>query len=115
MELELTPEAFEALLARLYERGDRLEFRQPDETYPRSETVDAYVFSGHAEALLSEEFESDMWGTLEDLDETAESEAEAWAKIRAFYLGRGNVLLRLGPGEEWIFTEALARRLELLG
>lgn len=114
MELELTYEALETLLARLYERDSRLEFRQPGETYPRSETVDAYVLSGHAEALLSEEFEGDVWGTLEDLDETAGDEAEAWARIRTFYLGRGNVLLRLGPGEEWIFTEALARRLELL-
>jgi len=115
MELDLTPEAFAALLARLYERDDRLEFRQPGETYARSEVVDAYVLSGHAEALLSEEFEGDVWGTLDDLDETATSEEEAWAKIRAFYLDRGNVLLRLGPGEEWILTEALARRLELLG
>ncbi|GAA4023133.1 hypothetical protein GCM10022631_42240 [Deinococcus rubellus] len=115
MELDLTPEAFSTLLARLYERDNRLEFRQPGETYPRSETVDAYVLSGHAEALLSEEFEGDVWGTLEDIDETAASEEEAWAKIRAFYLDRGNVLLRPGPGEEWIFTEALARRLELLG
>ena len=115
MELDLTPEAFAALLARLYERGDRLELRQPGETYPRSETVDAYILSGHAEALLSEEFEGDVWGTLEDLDETATSEEEAWAKIRAFYLDRGNVLLRLSPSEEWIFTESLARRLGLLG
>lgn len=115
MELELTPEAFSALLERLYERDDRLELRREDEGYPRSEKVDAYILSGHAEALQSEEFDSDVWGTLEDIDEQAADEDEAWAKIRAFYLDRGNLLLRLGAGEEWIFNEGLARRIGLLG
>ncbi|WP_293913342.1 hypothetical protein [Deinococcus sp.] len=114
MDVHLTQEAFETLLARLYERGDRLEFRQEGTDYPRSEKVDAYVLSGHAEALLSDEFEGDLWGTLADIDEAAADEAEAWDKIKAFYLGRGHVLLHLGAGEEWIFEEALARRLGLV-
>jgi hypothetical protein len=115
MEVHLSPEDFAALLERLYERDDRLDFRRSGETYPRSEKVDAYVLSGHAEALLSEEFDGDVWDTLADIDEEAADEAEAWAKIKAFYLDRGNVLLRLGEGEEWIFEEALARRLGLVG
>ena len=114
MEVHLTREAFENLLARLYERGDRLEFRRSGTDYPRSETVDAYVLSGHAEALLSDEFDGDVWDTLADIDEEAADEAQAWAKIKAFYLDRGNVLLHLGAGEEWIFEEALARRLGLI-
>ena len=114
MELEMTPEAFEALLERLYERDDRLEFRQPGETYPRSEKVDAYVLSGHAEALLSDDIDGDLWDTLADIDEKAGDEAEAWARIKAYYLARDNVVVRLGEGEEWIFSEALARRLEII-
>lgn len=114
MEVHLTQDAFATLLARLYERDDRLEFRQSGETYPRSENVDAYVLSAHAEALLSNEFEGDLWETLADIDEQAADEAQAWAKIRAFYLDRGNVLLHLGAGEEWIFEEALAQRLGLI-
>ncbi|AZI41681.1 hypothetical protein EHF33_02050 [Deinococcus psychrotolerans] len=114
MERELTPEAFSALLEGLYERDDRLELRQEGEFYPRSEKVDAYILSGHAEALQSVEFDGDLWGTLEDIDEQAADEDEAWAKIRAFYLDRGNLLLRLGAGEEWIFNESLARRIGLL-
>ncbi len=115
MEVQLSPEAFSALLETLYERDDRLELRRAGEHYPRSEAVDAYVLSGHAEALISDEIEGDVWGTLADIDEQAGSEQEAWAKIRAFYLDRGNVLLHLGSGEEWIFSEALARRLGLIG
>jgi hypothetical protein len=114
MEVHLNPAEFAALLERLYEREDRLDFRRSGEIYPRSEKVDAYVLSGHAEALLSEEFDGDVWDTLADIDEDAADEAEAWAKIKAFYLDRGNVLLRLGEGEEWIFEEALARRLGLM-
>ncbi|MDP9763901.1 hypothetical protein [Deinococcus enclensis] len=120
--ITLSADAWAAFLAGLYERDDRLDVRVPGEAYARSETVDAYVFSGHAEALLSAEVDGDVWGTLEDLDETAADEQEAWAKIRAFYLERGCVLLRVeglnDPGdpeepEEWIVTERLARRLGL--
>ncbi|WP_420596313.1 hypothetical protein [Deinococcus sp.] len=107
-------EAFETLLANLYERDDRLDFRQPGESYPRSEKVDAYVMSGHAEALLSGDIDGDIWDTLADIDEEASDEAEAWAKIKAYYLARDNVLLHLGEGEEWIFGESLARRLGLV-
>ena len=120
--ITLSADAWAAFLAGLYERDDRLDVRVPGKSYARSEGVDAYVFSGHAEALLSAEVDGDVWGTLEDLDETAADEQEAWAKIRAFYLERGCVLLRVeglnDPGdpeepEEWIVTERLARRLGL--
>lgn len=120
--ITLNADAWEAFLAGLYERDDRLDVRVPGETYARNETVDAYVFSGHAEALHGAEVDGDVWGTLEDLDETATDEQEAWAKIRAFYLQRGCVLLRVeglnAPGEpeepeEWIVTERLALRLGL--
>ena len=114
MQVQITPETFSALMERLYERGDRLELRREGETYPRSEDVNAYVLSAHAEALLSDEIDGDVWGTLEDLDETANTEEEAWAKIRAFYLSRGHALIRVGEAEEWIFDESLARRLGLL-
>ncbi len=114
MQVQITPETFSALMERLYERGDRLELRREGETYPRSEDVDAYVLSAHAEALLSDEINGDVWGTLEDLDETAETEEEAWTKIRAFYLSRSHALIRVGEAEEWIFDESLARRLGLL-
>lgn len=102
---------------RLYERDDRLDLRQSGEKYHRDEQVDAYVLSAHAEALQSEEVDGDLWGTLEDLDETAKSDDEAWQKIRAFYLDRGCVLVKITDAdelEEWIFSEALARRLGLL-
>lgn len=103
-------------MAGLYERGDRLERRAPGETYPPEEAVDAYVLSGHAEALRSEEVDGDLWGTLADLEEDAGDEEEAWAKIVAFYLERGCVRVRVVDApepEEWVLEEALARRLGL--
>lgn len=116
-EIRLTSQAWQDFLAGLYERDDRLELRQSGETYPRDETVDAYVFSGHAEALQSAEIDGDLWGTLEDIDETATSDTEAWQKIRAFYAGRDCVLIKItdaSESEEWIITERLAQRLRLL-
>ncbi|GGI77647.1 hypothetical protein [Deinococcus wulumuqiensis] len=116
-DLTLTLPEWDAFLARLYERDDRLDLRAGDATYPESETVDAYVLSGHAEALQSAEVDGDLWGTLEDIEEEAGSEAQAWAKICAFYRDRGCVLLRVTgteEPEEWIFSAALLRRLGLL-
>ncbi|MFC4639556.1 hypothetical protein [Deinococcus hohokamensis] len=121
-EILLSPARWDAFLASLYERDDRLDLRRPDETYRHDEAVDAYALSAHAEALRSAEVDGDVWGTLEDLDETASDEEEAWAKICAFYLERGCVLVRVtGPEatetdepEEWIFTAELARRLGLM-
>lgn len=116
-EIRLTSQAWQDFLAGLYERDDRLELRQSGETYPRDEAVDAYVFSGHAEALQSAEIDGDLWGTLEDIDETATSDTEAWQKIRAFYAGRDCVLIKItdaSESEEWIITERLAQRLRLL-
>ncbi|AWN22685.1 hypothetical protein DKM44_05095 [Deinococcus irradiatisoli] len=115
MEVLLSPEAFDAWLATLYERDDRLDVREAGGQYLKSEDVDAYVLSGHAEALISEDIDGDVWGTLADIDEEAGSEEAAWAKIRAFYLDRGNVVVKIGGGEEWILSEALARRLQLPG
>ena len=118
----LSSAEWQAFLADLYERDDRLDRRVAGEPYTRKEAVDEYVMSAHAEALQSAEVEGDLWGTLEDIDETAADEQEAWDKIRDFYLGRGCVLVRVtGPDihpdepEEWIFAGALARRLGLLG
>jgi hypothetical protein len=116
--ITISADDWQAFLASLYDRGDRLDLRVPGETYARKETVDEYVLSAHAEALLSAEVDGDLWGTLEDIDETAADEDEAWEKIRAFYLDRGCVLVQITGGEEpeeWIFAGALARRLGLLG
>lgn len=115
--ITLTPDEWQAFQDRLYERDDRLERRTPDTVPGRDEAVDAYVLSGHAEALRSNEVDGDVWGTLEDIDETAGDEEEAWAKIADFYLGRGCVLLSvtgLAEPEDWLFTEELARRLGLM-
>ncbi|GAA5511626.1 hypothetical protein Dcar01_00338 [Deinococcus carri] len=116
--ITLTSDQWEAFLADLYERDDRLERREPGQAYLPEEDVDPYVLSGHAEALRSAEVEGDLWGTLADLEEEAGDEEEAWAKIVAFYLDRGCVLLRVADAdepEEWLLEEGLARRLGLLG
>lgn len=116
--LTLTPDEWDAFLARLYERDERLDVRTSDETYPPEEDVDAYVLSAHAEALRSAEVDGDVWGTLEDIEETAADEEDAWARIVAFYLDRGCVLVRVtgtAEPEEWLLEEGLARRLGLLG
>lgn len=113
---ELTQEAWETWLSHLYERDEVLGRREPGETYPPEEAVDAYALSAHAEALRSAEVDGDVWGTLSDLDEEAGDEEEAWAKIVAFYLDRGCVLVRVtgtDEPEEWLLAEELARRLGL--
>ncbi|GMA13746.1 hypothetical protein E5F05_15345 [Deinococcus metallilatus] len=116
--IDMTGDQWEAFLANLYERDDRLAVREPGGIYPPEEAVDPYVLSGHAEALRSAEVEGDVWGTLADLEEEAGDEEEAWAKVVAFYLDRGCVLLRVtdaGEPEEWLLEEGLARRLGLPG
>ena len=115
--ITLSPDEWQAFQDRLYERDDRLELRTPDTVVAKGEQVDVYILSGHAEALNSGDVDGDVWGTLEDIDETAADEDEAWDTIVAFYLGRGAVLVRVtgqDEPEEWLFTEDLARRLELL-
>ena len=105
-----------AFLSGLYERNDRLELRQPGGTYTPDEDVDAYVFSGHAEAMQSVDVDGDVWGTLEDIEESATSEDEAWHKILSFYTERGCLLIQITDAderEEWLVTEDLARRLKL--
>ena len=94
--ITLTPDEWQAFQDQLYERDDRLERRAPETVLGRDETVDPYVLSAHAEALRSNDVDGDVWGTLEDIDET--------------------VLVRvtdLDEPEEWLFTEELARRLGL--
>lgn len=118
MEVHLSEDAWAAFQASLYERDERLERRAEGQTYPLDERVDPWVLSGHAEALFSQDIDPEVWETLEDLDMEAASEEDAWGLIRAFYLDRGNVLVRIGEGvgedrEEWIFSETLAGRLGL--
>lgn len=116
--INMTSTEWAAFLASLYERNDRLEVRAPGGSYAPEEAVDAYVLSGHAEALRSAEVEGDVWGTLADIDEQARNEEEAWMKIKAFYLDRGCVLVRVTDAEEpeeWLLAEELAQRLGLLG
>ena len=75
------------------------------------------MFSAHAEAMQSAEVDGDVWGTLEDIEETATSEAEAWQKIVSFYQERGCLLIQITDSEEreeWLVSEELARRLGLL-
>ncbi|SMB91683.1 hypothetical protein SAMN00790413_01243 [Deinococcus hopiensis KR-140] len=115
--IELTWARWDAFLEGLYERDERLDRREPEQTYARDEAVDAYVLSAHAEALRSAEVEGDVWGTLADIEEEAGNEEEAWGKITAFYLDRGCVLVRVTDAEEpeeWLLEEGLARRLGLL-
>ena len=115
--ITLTSPQWDGFLASLYERGDRLELREAGASYPPLETVDAYVMSAHAEALLSGEVEGDLWGTLEDIEESADSDEQAWQRISEFYLSRGCVLVKitsLDEPEEWILSGDLARRLGLL-
>ncbi|WP_216323263.1 hypothetical protein [Deinococcus aestuarii] len=114
--IELTQAQWETFLAGLYERDDQLQRRVPGTGYPPEEAVDAYVLSGHAEALRSAEVEGDVWGTLLDIEEEAGDEEEAWAKIVAFYLDRGCVLVRVQDAqepEEWLLADGLAGRLGL--
>ena len=114
---QMTSPEWNSFLSSLYERDDRLERRQAGETYPPEDTVDAYVFSGHAEAMQSADVDGDVWGTLQDLEETATSEDEAWQKIVAFYTERGCVLVQITDAperEEWLVSEDLARRLQLI-
>jgi hypothetical protein len=116
--ITLTPAQWQTFQDSLYERDDRLERRAPETVLGRDEAVDPYVLSAHAEALRSNDVDGDVWGTLEDIDETAGDEEEAWEKIVDFYLERGCVLVRvtdLEEPEEWLFTEELARRLGLMG
>lgn len=105
---------FEQHLSHFYERDEQLLRREDGVTYPAKEAVDLYAISAYAEALLSEEIDGDLWGTLEDLEEKAGSEEEAWAKIKRFYTERGCVVLHLGEGEEWIFAPEVLRLLGLL-
>lgn len=114
--LTMTLSEWQTFLANLYERDERLERREAGETYPPDETVDAYTFSAHAEAMQSAEVDGDLWGTLEDIEENAATEEDAWQKIVAFYLERGCVLLKITDAperEEWLISEELARRLGL--
>lgn len=107
---------WQALLDSLYERDNMLDIRTPGARYHGEETVDAYTLSAYAEAFQSAEVDGDVWGTLEDIDETAATEEQAWQRITDFYLGRGCVLVRvsgLEEPEEWILAVEMAARVGL--
>lgn len=112
-EIELSPDDFQAFLRGLREHDDRLERLAPGERPAEDEVVDAYVFSGHVEALNAADIDEDVWETLDDLDLNARDEAEAWRKIKAWYAERDCVLLRVGA-DEYIVGQEVARRLGLL-
>ena len=111
-EIQLTREEFQAFLAGLREHDDRLERLTNDETPEKDEVVDEYVFSAHVEALRSEGIDEDVWDALQDLELEAESEQEAWDRIKAFYASRGCVLVRV-EDDEYVLGEELAERLGL--
>lgn len=110
--ITLSRAAFQDFLAGLCERDDRLELLAPGEAC-EDERVDEYVFSAHVEALRSDGIDGDLMGTLHDLELSAHDEDDAWQQIKAFYLPRGCVLLRV-EDDEYLVGEELARRLHLL-
>jgi hypothetical protein len=112
--IELNAQDFNALLETLLERRETLMFKKDAGKRERNdEDVDLYVFSGHLEALRSDEIDGDVWGTLEDLEYTAGSEDEAWELIKEFYLERGCTLLKVNT-DEYILNDVLARKLGLV-
>ncbi len=112
--IELDPQDFNALLGSLLERREALIFKKDAGKRERNdEEVDLYIFSGHLEALKSDEIDGDVWGTLEDLEYSAGNEQEAWEQIKGFYLERGCTLLRVGS-DEYILSDVLVRKLGLL-
>jgi len=112
--IELDPQDFNTLLGSLLERREALLFRsEAGKREKNDEDVDLYVFSGHLEALKSDEIDGDVWGTLEDLEYSAGNETEAWEQIKGFYLERGCTLLKVGT-DEYILSDVLARKLKLL-
>ncbi|MBC7645703.1 MAG: hypothetical protein H7095_01135 [Pseudopedobacter sp.] len=112
--IELDAQNFNALLESLLERKETLIFRKDAGKRERNdEDVDLYVFSGHLEALRSDEIDGDVWGTLEDLEYEAGSEDEAWELIKGFYLERGCTLLKVNA-DEYILNDVLARKLGLV-
>ena len=112
--IELDPQDFNALLGSLLERKEALLFKsEAGKREKNDEDVDLYVFSGHLEALKSDEIDGDVWGTLEDLEYSAGNETEAWEQIKSFYLERGCTLLKVSS-DEYILSDVLARKLKLL-
>lgn len=113
MTITLSPAEFAAFLSSLYERGERLELREPGGRYAPDEAVDAYDFSAHVEALNTEDIDGELLETAADLGLPAPDEAQAWAAIKTWYLERGCLLLQVGP-DEYLLSEALAGRLKLV-
>ncbi|MBB6100051.1 hypothetical protein HNR42_003516 [Deinobacterium chartae] len=111
----MTRAEFDALLASLIERDGALLFRdQAGPSRKGDEDVDLYVFSGHLEALRSEEIDGEIEEHLMDLGyPPAASEEAAWEQVRDFYLERGCVLLRV-EADEYVLSEQLAQHLKLL-
>lgn len=91
---------------------------------PRAEAMDAYALSAYAEALQSAEVDGELWETYQDLELAgAADDVAAWAEIKAFYLERGAVLVRVvaanvneeyaDEDEEWLFAPEVLERLRL--
>lgn len=111
--LTLSRAELDQLLSSLVERDEKLVFKKDIKPKKTDEPVDLYVFSGHLEALRSEELDGMLMETIEDLGYEARDEDEAWEIIKAFYLPRKCTLLKVDEDEYIIGTE-LARRLGLL-
>lgn len=111
--LTLTRDQLDTLLETLIERDEKLLFRKDITPLKDDTKVDLYVFSGHLEALRSEELDGMLLETVEDLGHEAKDEDEAWEIIKAFYLPRKCSLL-LVEEDQYIIADELARRLGLL-
>lgn len=109
----ISRESLDELLSSLVERDEKLVFRKDIKPKKTDEPVDLYVFSGHLEALRSEELDGMLMETLEDLGYEAKDEDEAWEVIKAFYLPRKCSLMKVEE-DEYIIADELARRLGLL-
>lgn len=110
--VQLTMQQWHEFLASLYERDNYLNRKDSQENYSSVEQVDAFVFSGHAEALQSSEIDGDLWGTLEDIEENAANESEAWAAICRFYWERDCILISISNGKSRnSYTKELAEDL----
>lgn len=115
MHKELSYDEWQTFLQGLREEDEQL--LPKDQASPDAELVDAYVFSGHAEAMQSSEIDGDLWGTLADIESSAQNEEEAWQKIVEFYTERNCLLLKITDTpelEEWIINEELAQRIGLI-
>ncbi|GGJ22490.1 hypothetical protein [Deinococcus roseus] len=109
----LSRQELDTLLSTLIERDEKLLFKKDLKPTKNDVPVDLYVFSGHLEALRSEELDGMLMEAIEDLGYEAKDEDEAWEIVKAFYLPRKCTLMRVEE-DEYIIGDELARRLGLL-